>query len=449
MEGISAVWDSGGWESEDKYIHFRKKFDEFLSCMLQSTRNYQTLKIHVRSFAYKSFFPLHKFQSVTELILTDGYKNHNDSEDLVHLVNGFHNLKVLESNSCLNDVSLKLKTKKLKKLIFNWNIPSFQVVPDLECLSLCSQLPNAGIKAAAILSDLPNLEKLELDGTSGEAITESFVSTCNFKLKEFNIFIVENNIRAVPSFIKSQPHLENLNLDFPPLEDTTDDEVFEMFYSIAPTLLKETLKLKNLEFLRIDFCNSSGIDYDIDDDAPTNQTIKRFKVEGIIEEDSTLLPKMIERMPNLKELSFKGITYHRYPLNSLKMLEKLRVDVTTKDSILTELQLPNLMEASFENIGLGYEELINEKVPFFDTEEFIKFLKNHPNLKMLKIRDARIKQEVWKYIKENMHLETLKIVMGQEFFQEMPFLCTDSQFQVQIQINKILRFVNILVERIK
>lgn len=433
MEGISVVWES---QESDTL----GKLDDFLGCMLQSGRAYQKLKIDFDKGQFlKSFLILHKFhKSITELDISG---KHIDLEDLAKLINGFPNLETLTSYCEVNEIipsGIKLKLNKLKNLSCEMaNILYFEVVPDLVRLEIeADHYVNfdAIEKIKTILLNLHNLEVLtipyEID------CDEIFVTNLKFKLKKLDISAVDGCGDAT-RFVRSQKYLKDLTINF-----GTADENFGVTGSFMEVILKQ----KFLEFLHIMFTGDPQY-LDTHIDAEANPSIKNFRVDYYDVQNSILFHNMIRRMPNLEELCFlyspKFCREDADLLNSLKMLETLSIKITTKDSVLPELKFPNLLEASF-----GFDVPENEEISFVDTEELIKFLRNHLNLAMLKIFDANIQEEVWKFVKQNLrNLEIFEIRMQKEKLQKMPFLQSDSEFQVKI--DDFYYLARVLVERIE
>lgn len=410
MKGISVIWNS------KKYNSLRK-FNDFVSSMKQSTRQYQSLEIDFDEFGFlESFLNLHKFQSVTKLSIAG---NNIDQEDLTNFVNGFHNLEVLSFKYLIiniNESGAKYKCKKLKELYCDEELLIFETLPDLVKLTI-----DTNVEVPEIVGNLDKLEELCFRGEV--EISENLISKSKFKLKKLDID-TSDNMPDFTRFLKAQKHLKNLSIN---LWRVFEEEMLEEF-------LDAILKHKNLEFLAMYFVDDTDeLGFDID--ATVISNIKCFHLEYThynSDQHAPLFRNMIQRMPNLTELDFYySLSVYNGDidfLNNLKMLEKLSIKSFTKDFGLSAINLPNLMEAS-----------IMFYVPdhiFIDSEEFIGFLKVHPNLKKLHISGANIKEDVWQFIVENpQHLENFEIET-QEATLMMPFLVTNSQFQVTVDDSK-------------
>lgn len=212
---------------------------------------------------------------------------------------------------------------------------------------------------------LDKLEELELDNEND--INEQFLASAKFKLNSLNVY-VEDRVRNYNRFLRAQPDLKRLYICF-------GDQLIGEIGSYVDAILN----LRKLENLDIFFADESGDEeLDLGIDAPANLSIQSFS-----------LGYQIERLLLFKKKDAQL-------LNNLRMFEKICIKTTTKDCILAELNLPNLLEVS-----IRFEEPDYRHAHVIDSEEFIKFLKNHPKLEKLKIdgpRGINIEREVWEYL---------------------------------------------------
>lgn len=296
-----------------------------------------------------------------------------------------------------------------------------------------------------ILVQLDNLEDLYLENEI--KISDNFISNSKFKLKKLD-YTIENRMREFTRFIRAQPDLESLSI-------CVLSERHQIIGAMGP-FMEAILTLENLEYLDIFVSDESGVQESyIDIDAPANLSIKHFHLDydcesSFLAQDSIFFRKMMQKMPNLETLDTRdsSILFRKEDanfLNDSKMLKKICIRTTTVDCVLAELNFPNLVEVS-----LRFDEPDDEGVPIIDTEELIKFLKTHPNLKKLNVMGANIEEKVWDCIKKNLHcLETFKFGISKIIFPGMPFIHNDPEFEVQSGNDASDNYVELLYKRIK